>query len=114
MPPFVRGAVEGEQAAFRIPRGVNDRVEQAVDDDAILGDGGRNGIHQERHVVVDDGDAHPAVTDLPAQRFQAHQGHARGPAIGAGQDELGGFPRRCFIEAIQLARQGVGAQPLAE
>ena len=50
------------QAAFRIPADRDDRVDQAVDRQALRGNRGGNGIDQERHVVVDQGEAHEAFT----------------------------------------------------
>ena len=47
----------------------DDRMKQAVDGQLARGDGIGDRIDQERHVVVDDADAHPAVAGLAADGF---------------------------------------------
>jgi hypothetical protein len=58
-----------DQRTQRIAPHRHHRVEQALDRQALGGDRGGDGIDQERHVVVDHGDAQRA---LPAHRLDRH------------------------------------------
>jgi hypothetical protein len=90
------------------------RVEQAVDDEAARGERVGDRIDQERHVVVDDADPHPAVAEHSAQRFEPDQGEAGRTARGAGGEELGGGEPVLVGEADDLARQGAVDEGMGE
>jgi hypothetical protein len=89
-------------------------VEQLMDDQAARRDRAGDRVDQERHVVIDDADAHPAMAELGAERFQPDQRRAGGPAHCAGGDELGRLPAIFLGEAFELAGQRAAAQQMAE
>jgi hypothetical protein len=101
------------QAVIVVALDADDRVKQAVDDEAAGGDRHRHRIDEEGHVVVDDSDAHPAVADLPADGFEADQRDARRAALGASSDEAGSLAPVLVSEILYFAWEGAfGEQAL--
>ena len=79
----------------------------------LRGDRVGDRIHQERHVVVDDADAHPAMAGLAAGRLDRDLELARlAPRRDLGE-ELGRFALSFSRQAMGLAGQGVARQRLA-
>ena len=64
----------GGRAAVGVAPDADHRMEQAVDDQAARGERVGDRIDQERHVVIDDSDPHPAMAERPAERFEPDQG----------------------------------------
>src|SRR6185369_16998910 len=70
------------ELAFVVARDADDGVEQPMDGQLLGGDRVGNGVDQKRHVVVDDADAHPAVTRLTPGGFNGERELAPLPAHG--------------------------------
>ena len=66
-------------------------MEQAVDGQLARRDRIGDGIDQERHVVVDDADAHPAIAGLAAGGFDRQRKLAALAAGGDLGEEFRGF-----------------------
>src|SRR5437870_341086 len=58
--------LDGAQVTLGVAAGADDRVKQAVDGELTGGDGIGDGIDEERHVLVDDANAHPPVAGFAA------------------------------------------------
>ena len=93
---------------------LDDRVEQAVDGDPARGDRVGDRIDQERHVVVDDRQPHPALAGFAAGRGQLDRHFAR---LAPGRD-LGDELRRLVLlgagETVEFAGQGIGVERFAQ
>ena len=90
------------------------RVKQAVNGQVAAGDRVGDRIDQERHVVVDDAEPHPAAAGLAAGRFEAD----RDFAVAALAGDFGDEARRFFLflgaEAVEFAGQGIADQRLLQ
>ena len=111
---FVAKRLDRDQAAIGIALDADHRMKQAMDDEAARGDRRRHRIHQERHVVIGDAQAHPAMAELGAQGFQADESNAVRATGGAGGDELGGGAAVLGTELVEFARERAFAQGPAD
>ena len=84
------GSTLAEHAVF-VAVDAHDRVKQAVDGQLARGDGVGDRIDQERHVVVDDADPHPAPAGLAAGRFNRELDFAALSPCRDGGEEVGRF-----------------------
>ena len=71
-------------------------------------------IHQERHVVVDDADAHAALARLAAGRFDGQCELAGFPLRGDLGEEFGGGPLGLAPKALGFAGKRVVGQRLTK
>jgi len=71
----------------------------------VGGDGGRDGVDEEGHVVVDDGEAHGAVIFAKAS-FERDARRARRAGRGGLRDKVGGSGAFGIAEPLKLSRQG--------
>ena len=85
-----------------------------MDDEVARGDRVGDGIDQERHVVVDDADAHPALADLAAEGFEADEGDAGRAALRAGGGEAPRLDPLLLSEVGDLVREGTGDQRMGQ
>jgi len=88
-------------------------MEQPVDRQLPRGDGVRDRIDQERHVVVDDPDPHPAASGLAASGFDTQRKLALAALRCDIGKELGGVPLGFAREALRLTWKGIAGQRLA-
>jgi len=77
--------------ALLISLDADDRVKQPVNGELARGERVGHRIHQERHVVIDDGDAHSAVAGLAADRFDLECEFTTLSACGHCREKLGSF-----------------------
>ena len=106
--------LEPPQFALVVAVDADDRVEQPVDRQLARGDGVGDGIDQERHVVVDDGDAHAPMASLAAGGFD---GQVELAALAAGSNLREKFHRLALVVAAQslgFAGKRVSGQRLSD
>ena len=85
----------------------DDRVKQAMDGQLPRGDGVGDRIDQERHVVVDDADAHPAIARFAAGRLDRQREFAALAALGGDLgEEFGGLTLRLAATGPGFRREG--------
>ena len=89
-------------------------MKQAIDGQLSGRDGIGDGVDQERHVVVDDADAHPAVAGLAADGFDRQRKLARLAARGEGGEEFRGITFGFAAEALGLPGERVSGQRLSD
>jgi hypothetical protein len=91
----------------------DDGMEQPVDRDLLPGNGIGDRIHQEWHIVIDDGDAHSAVARFAAGRLDRDLDFAWGSRSGHLGKEFSSLALGLTVEAMGFARQGMFSQRLA-
>jgi hypothetical protein len=100
---LARLAERGDRAGAVAGDG-GDRVEQAIDREALRGDGRGDRIDQERHVVIDHRDPQAALAGVG---FDMDQRFAGGAGVGGGEQELRGLVEHRLV-ARGVARQQRG------
>jgi hypothetical protein len=89
---------------------LDDRVEQPVDSKISGGNGSGNAVDEERHVLVDGNQPHPAAPGFATGRFDADSGGPWRADRGGGGDELGGLALLLAIESHGFAGKRIRRQ----
>jgi hypothetical protein len=102
------------QFAMFVAINANDGVKKAMDGQLAGGNGVGDRVDEERHVVVDDGDPHPAPAGFATCRFDLEAELATFPPGSDFGDELGGVALPILREALRFAWKSVSGQRLSD
>jgi hypothetical protein len=104
---------DAQQLAVLVAIDADDRVKQPMDRQLPLGNGVGHRIDQERHVVVDHADAHPAPAGLAADRLNGERQLAAAALLGDLGEELCRVALRVAGQSLRFSWKCVSGQRLA-
>ena len=106
--------LDREQLSARVAVHADDGVKQPVNGQVARRDRVGDRVHQEGHVVIDDGDPHPPTAGFAAGRLDADCKLARLPGGGDICDEGSGLRLVFRPEAVQFPSQRIAHQRLLQ